>query len=73
VNGQTSTEFLKPKIVQAVGVAGIVAMFVFWAATGRLEPVLLSAFGGLVTFGGVLQARQDAKNPPPNEPGGGGT
>jgi hypothetical protein len=57
-----SQTYLKPLIVQGVGVIGIIGTAVFWAVTGRLEPTLLAAFGGMVSYGGVMQARQDAKD-----------
>lgn len=50
--------------MQTIGIAGLVLFAVFWTFTGRISVELLSVFGGMLTFGGVLQAREDGKKPP---------
>lgn len=59
-----STQYISPRIVQTIGIAGLVLFAVFWTFTGRISVELLSVFGGMLTFGGVLQAREDGKKPP---------
>lgn len=50
-----------------LGAVGLVFCAVFWAATGRVEPSLLLAFGGSVTVGQgaqALAALRSAQAPP---------
>jgi hypothetical protein len=61
------SQYLSPRIVQSIGVVGMIMFAVFWAFTGRVSVELLSVFGGMLTFGGVLQAREDGKKLPPGD------
>lgn len=60
---------LPPRIVQLVGLGLIVAFSLFWALTGRVEPTLIAAAGGLVGIGQGLSAlealRAAGKGEPP--------
>jgi hypothetical protein len=42
---------LPPKVMQLVGLGGLVVLGVFWGFTGRIEPTLLATTGGLVGIG----------------------
>ena len=53
---------------QYLGMAGLIFVAGFWAATGRLEPLLLSAFGGLIAAGQGLDALVNLKTAPPIPP-----
>lgn len=53
----------------AVSLTGVVATFIFWMATNRLEPTFVATFGGMLTASGLLAGRQDAaKVEKPPEP-----
>lgn len=53
---------------QWLGMLGVVACFIFWAFTGRLEPLLLSAFGGLIFVGQAGEAFAILVRSPPEPP-----
>lgn len=51
-----------------VGLAGLVACFVVWVLLERVEPLLLSAFGGLILAGqGAEVVTALRSGPPPTE------
>jgi len=55
---------------QFLGMVGLIVCFVFWAVTGRLEPLLLSAFGGLIFVGQAGEAAAGMRQrPPPKDEG----
>lgn len=64
-----TSEFLSPKIIQTVGLLGFVALGIFWAATDRLDPLLLAMSGSLITGGNLLEVylklRSSASSPTP--------
>lgn len=54
---------------QWIGMGGLVFCALFWAWTGRIEPLLLSAFGGLIFVGQAGEAVVNLrKAPPPPSP-----
>lgn len=53
---------------QWLGMAGLVFCAIFWAATGRIEPLLLSAFGGLIFVGQAGEAVVLLRRAPPTPP-----
>lgn len=56
---------------QWLGMVGLIFCAAFWAVTGRIEPLLLSAFGGLIAVGqgaGALTALKAMTPPPPPVP-----
>lgn len=57
-----------PILTRYLGMVGIVFCAVVWALTGRLEPVLLAAFGGLIGIGQGADAIRSMKDPPPVPP-----
>ncbi len=64
------SDFLPPKLIQAVGLMGFVALGVFWAVTNRIEPMLLAFSGSLITGGNLLEVylklkSGNAADPPP--------
>lgn len=61
-------EFLSPRIIQAVGLAGVVCLGIFWAITDRLEPLLLATAGSFITGGNLLEAYLRLRLPPLQEP-----
>jgi len=50
---------------QWVGIAGLIFCAVVWLATSRIEPLLLSAFGGLIFVGQAGEAVVALKREPP--------
>lgn len=53
---------------QWLGMAGLVFCALVWLATGRIEPLLLSAFGGLIFVGQAGEAVVTLKRNPPVAP-----
>lgn len=52
-----------------VGLAGLVACFVVWVIFDRVEPLMLSAFGGLILAGQGAEVLSALRaGPPPTEP-----
>lgn len=49
-------ESLPPKVLQTVGLLGLIVLGVFWGATGRIEPTLLATAGSLVGIGHYVGA-----------------
>lgn len=47
-----------------LGIFGLVFCALFWALTDRIEPALLTAFGGILAAGQGAQALQALKDPP---------
>lgn len=45
---------LPPRVIQTVGLVGLVGFAVLWAITDRVSTELLGAFGALVGFGQLL-------------------
>jgi hypothetical protein len=52
-------------VPQWIGIAGLIFCAVFWAATSRIEPLLLSAFGGLIFVGQAGEAVVQLRREPP--------
>lgn len=48
--------------------AGVVASFIFWMLTDRLEPVLFTGFIGLIGVGQGIEAYAALKTAPPVPP-----
>ena len=48
-----------------VGLAGLVACFVVWVLLDRVEPLLLSAFGGLILAGQGAEVVAAIRSGPP--------
>lgn len=57
-----------PILTRYLGMAGVIFCAVVWATTGRLEPVLLAAFGGLIGIGQGADAIRSMKDAPPVPP-----
>lgn len=53
---------LPPRVLQLVGLVGMIACFCFWAATDRLEPAIFTGFGALTAYGQVQVARRRLRN-----------
>ncbi len=53
---------------QWVGMAGLLLQLAFWMATGKVEPFLLSAFGGLIFVGQAGEAVVALRRGPPPIP-----
>jgi hypothetical protein len=53
---------------QWLGMGGLVFCAVVWLATSRIEPLLLSAFGGLIFVGQAGEALADLRRSPPAPP-----
>jgi hypothetical protein len=47
------------------GMMGLIACFVVWLATGRVEPLFVTTFGGLLGVGQAANALTALKEPPP--------
>lgn len=47
-----------------LGIAGLTFCAIFWAFTDRIEPALLTAFGGILAAGQGAQALQALKEVP---------
>jgi hypothetical protein len=43
---------------------GLIACFVVWMITGRVEPLFVTAFGGLLAAGQGADALRELKAPP---------
>lgn len=43
--------YLQPRVLQLVGLAGVLASFGFWAWTGRESVLMVTTFGGLAILG----------------------
>jgi hypothetical protein len=62
--------YLPPWVLQVVGLAVFLFFVAFWAVTGRVEPTLLAAAGGLIGAGLYADARRalttsNQPTPPP--------
>lgn len=57
-----------PILTRYLGMVGVVFCATWWAATGRLEPVLLAAFGGLIGIGQGADAIRSMREAPPVPP-----
>lgn len=53
---------------QWLGMAGLVFCTVVWLISGRIEPLLLSAFGGLIAIGQAGTALTITRQGPPTPP-----
>jgi hypothetical protein len=47
-----------------LGMLGLVACFIVWVATGRVEPLFVTAFGGLLAVGQGADALTTLRDPP---------
>lgn len=47
-----------------LGMLGLIACFAVWIATGRVEPLFVTAFGGLLTVGQGADALTELREPP---------
>jgi hypothetical protein len=47
-----------------LGMLGLVACFLVWTVTGRVEPLFVTAFGGLLAVGQGADAMTELRNPP---------
>lgn len=64
--------YLPPWVLQVVGLLVFVFFVGFWAVTGRVEPTLLAAAGGLIGAGLYADARRaltTGERPTPPPPG----
>lgn len=52
---------LPPRALQFVGLGGLIIQLVYWMATGHRDPVMLTPFGALATFGLGLEALRSGK------------
>jgi hypothetical protein len=53
---------------QWLGMTGLVFCAIVWLITGRIEPLLMSAFGGLIFVGQAGEAYTSLKKGPPTPP-----
>ena len=53
---------LPPIVTQSVGVVMGIFFVVFWAITGKFEPVLLGFAGTVYSLGWIGSAKQSLKN-----------
>lgn len=53
-----------PLFVKYGGLVGVIFMAVFWAITHRLEPTLLTFFGGMMGLGEGLEALKELLSSP---------
>lgn len=65
----SSQQSLPPRVMQTVGLCGLVGCAIFWAVTsltgeGESNAVIITAFGSLTGLGVVTGAVQDSKSPP---------
>lgn len=49
------------------GMVVLASLIVFWALTGRIEPLLIATSGSLITGANLLEAYLKIKNPPKSE------
>lgn len=63
-----AAESWAPVIVMYLGMALLIFCAIFWAATNRLEPMLLAAAGGLLGTSQGLDALHGLKYGPPDPP-----
>ena len=61
VTTQQQRDDLPPKVLQLVGLFGIIGCAIFWGAADRLEPTLIAAFGTLAVYGQYTAARNALK------------
>lgn len=54
---QQQRDELPPKVLQLVGLSGIIGCAIFWGAADRLEPTLIAAFGTLAVYGQYQAAK----------------
>lgn len=47
----TTNGYLRPGVIQLVGLTAFVSMLTFWMVTGKISTALLAASGSLVSFG----------------------
>lgn len=47
-----------------IGMAGLIAAFIFWMVTGRFEAAFLTTFGGLLLASQGLDVLRELKEPP---------
>lgn len=59
-----SADIWAPILARYLGMAGVMFCAVVWTLTGRLEPVLLAAFGGLIGIGQGADAIRSMKDTP---------
>ncbi len=62
------SDFLPPKLIQGVGLAGFIALGIFWAFTARIEPMLLAFSGSLITGGNLLEVYLKLRSGNPSDP-----
>jgi hypothetical protein len=48
-----------------IGALGLVSLLIFWMVTSRVDPLLVTTFGGLLGAGQAAQALAALKTPPP--------
>lgn len=58
-------------VPQWLGIVGLIFCVVFWAITDRVEPLLVTTFGGILTVGLGAEALAALRGPAPHEPEGG--
>lgn len=47
----TTNGYLRPGVVQLVGLVAFITMLAFWMATGKISTAMLAAAGSLISFG----------------------
>lgn len=70
----SSRDYLPPRTLQAVGVALLVAAFVFWAVAGRESTLFVGAALSLISLGAyragrdvIRETRERGRRVPPDE------
>jgi hypothetical protein len=67
VNRARSAQEWGAVLPQFLGMGGLVFCALVWLASGRIEPLLLSAFGGLIFVGQAGEAVVTLKRSPPDQ------